>query len=403
MKDKNTITFILKKISDLVGIPARLYKNNELVEFYSRVKLIKDPLNVYLNEVLSIKDEVNYYISKNLSYYGIINFEDYKVVLGPSRATYLTESELDNICKDLNLNFKDKEPLRKTIDYIPKIPLKNMMQIIVLLNVYYNDNLIELDEIINNKINKDELNLKIEKKIEKDKIDGHDYDFITNINFNSLINEQKVITYVCSGDSDAFKEWKNKSLSIFPPTSNRHQIYQIKVKIITYLTIVSRATINEGLDANESTKIFNEYSIKIEEINDISKLSNILLEAFMVYADKMRGIKYGNNPNGFVLKITNYIHQHISEELKVEDIAKALFMSRPYLSSKFIKDAGMSLNEYINKIKIDEAKRLLTYTTNPIYSISSYLGFSSQSYFTTIFKKYTHMNPLEYKEMNRKY
>ena len=276
MKDKNTITFILKKISDLVGIPARLYKNNELVEFYSRVKLIKDPLNVYLNEVLSIKDEVNYYISKNLSYYGIINFEDYKVVLGPSRATYLTESELDNICKDLNLNFKDKEPLRKTIDYIPKIPLKNMMQIIVLLNVYYNDNLIELDEIINNKINKDELNLKIEKKIEKDKIDGHDYDFITNINFNSLINEQKVITYVCSGDSDAFKEWKNKSLSIFPPTSNRHQIYQIKVKIITYLTIVSRATINEGLDANESTKIFNEYSIKIEEINDISKLSNIL-------------------------------------------------------------------------------------------------------------------------------
>ena len=54
--------------------------------------------------------------------------------------------------------------------------------------------------------------------------------------------------------------------------------------------------------------------------------------------------------------------------------------------------------DYIQLAKIDEAKVLLLYTKKSISEISSYLAFSSQSYFSSIFKKHTGYTPSEYQK-----
>ena len=57
----------------------------------------------------------------------------------------------------------------------------------------------------------------------------------------------------------------------------------------------------------------------------------------------------------------------------------------------------MTLSEYILKFKINESKNLLKYTNKPIPVISTYLGFSSQSHFNKVFKKYLNVTPLKYR------
>lgn len=71
-----------------------------------------------------------------------------------------------------------------------------------------------------------------------------------------------------------------------------------------------------------------------------------------------------------------------------EKLAKELFLSRPYLSRRFKEETGESLTDFILKEKTEEAKRLLRYSDKSLTAIGNYLGFSSQSHFARVFKKY---------------
>lgn len=76
----------------------------------------------------------------------------------------------------------------------------------------------------------------------------------------------------------------------------------------------------------------------------------------------------------------------------------ALFISRSVLSTRFKASTGVNLSDFITDKKIDEAKRLLTYTKSSVSDISEYLAFSSQSHFSAKFKQKTGMTPNEYRK-----
>lgn len=97
-------------------------------------------------------------------------------------------------------------------------------------------------------------------------------------------------------------------------------------------------------------------------------------------------------------RLANYVQHHLSDAIKTEDIAGALYMSRPYLSKKFKEETGENIADFILKEKTEEAKRLLRYSDKPITAISSYLGFSSPSHFSRVFKAYVGSTPREYRE-----
>lgn len=76
-------------------------------------------------------------------------------------------------------------------------------------------------------------------------------------------------------------------------------------------------------------------------------------------------------------------------------------MNCPYLSAKFKEEAGETLTDFIWKEKTEEAKRLLRYSDKPVTAIGSYLGFSSASHFSRVFKSYVGNTPSEYREKHQ--
>jgi AraC-like DNA-binding protein len=72
-------------------------------------------------------------------------------------------------------------------------------------------------------------------------------------------------------------------------------------------------------------------------------------------------------------------------------------MSDSYLCRHFREETGKTITEYINEVKVDECKQLLITTGMPLSQISEQLGFSSQNYFHTVFKKQTGMTPYEFR------
>ena len=116
------------------------------------------------------------------------------------------------------------------------------------------------------------------------------------------------------------------------------------------------------------------------------------------YTQRVEKLRLVKVPSKFIADITKYVHHHLSEPFSIEEMAKALFMNRPWMAVKFKQETNMTLTDFILKEKTEEAKRLLRYTDKPITSISAYLGFSSQSHFSRTFKKYTGSLPNEYRK-----
>ena len=135
-------------------------------------------------------------------------------------------------------------------------------------------------------------------------------------------------------------------------------------------------------------------------MNWIEGLTNLQYRMILDFTERVEKIRLGKQPSQLALDVSNYVRHHLSESISTEQIADFLFMSRSHLSTKFKAETGMTLTDFITKEKIEEAKRLLLYTDKSILAISSFLGFSSQSHFSQVFKKQTGKSPNEYRELH---
>ncbi len=110
-----------------------------------------------------------------------------------------------------------------------------------------------------------------------------------------------------------------------------------------------------------------------------------------------------NSANIALLK--SYVNQHLdSETLSLKWLAENyLFISIGYLSKLFIKEEGLRFSDYLNKRRVEEAKRLMeVYQKENVKNIAGKVGFGSNpQYFSQVFKRYTGLTPTEYMEGRR--
>lgn len=95
--------------------------------------------------------------------------------------------------------------------------------------------------------------------------------------------------------------------------------------------------------------------------------------------------------------IVDYIHWHISENLRVSELADYFGYNEKYLTTFFKKTAGIPIKQYILQEKMERAKSILTETNNPVSQIAYSLGFSDAHNFTNAFKKITELSPSDYR------
>lgn len=96
--------------------------------------------------------------------------------------------------------------------------------------------------------------------------------------------------------------------------------------------------------------------------------------------------------------VLKYIEDNLNENLSIEDITKQTYISKTSLYLLFKKNFNMTVSEYINSQRIKRAIKLLKTTDLDIENISLEVGFSSQSYFSKIFKKINGISPIQYRK-----
>lgn len=102
-------------------------------------------------------------------------------------------------------------------------------------------------------------------------------------------------------------------------------------------------------------------------------------------------------------KIVKFITENIDDtDLKIDDIAQAMGMSRSVLYGKIKNAVGMTPVDFVRHIRIMRATELLKQTDDPLSSIAFSVGFSDPKYFSKVFKKEMGIIPSDYRERMKK-
>lgn len=214
---------------------------------------------------------------------------------------------------------------------------------------------------------------------------------------NTLALEQTIVNLVRRGDTAALKNWIAAAPAVRSGVLAADQLRQIKNTFIVTATLIARGAIRGGMDIDDSLSLSDAYIQKCELMNSLEHIANLQYHMVFDYAERVEKLRFGKQPSKLVQDVAKYIQHHLSEPITTESLAKALFLSRSRLSVRFKQDTGEHLVDFILKEKTEEAKRLLHYTDKTAVAISAYLGFSSQSHFSRVFKKYAHCLPSEYR------
>lgn len=98
--------------------------------------------------------------------------------------------------------------------------------------------------------------------------------------------------------------------------------------------------------------------------------------------------------------ITAYLESNYQQNLSLFDIANRFYVSREYVSRKFKQKYGINMSEYLNRIRIDNAKLLLRNPQLKMAAIAELTGYKNEKYFSSVFKKQEGLSPNEYRKAN---
>lgn len=160
---------------------------------------------------------------------------------------------------------------------------------------------------------------------------------------------------------------------------------------LTLLQLARKYSINQE-------QIFGEQYVAIHQLLNAESFS-VLNKTLYNTADRFQQVffqsrKYKNND--LILQAMTYIREHYME-IKLQDVSAHVALNPSYLSDLFKKETGQSYSEYLNAVRVEASKQALR-EGQPLVQIAQSVGFSDQSYFIKVFKRYEGISPLKWKE-----
>jgi len=98
-----------------------------------------------------------------------------------------------------------------------------------------------------------------------------------------------------------------------------------------------------------------------------------------------------------IVKLNQYIRDHLSEDLSLDTLADLVYMNASYLSNLYKQYTGKNISDTITELRVEKAKELLLHTPYKIHEVAERMGFATAAYFTRYFKRHVGVTPQEFR------
>jgi AraC-like DNA-binding protein len=222
---------------------------------------------------------------------------------------------------------------------------------------------------------------------------GNDHD--SHIHY-PLEKEKELIAFITKGDKKAARRTLNEILGqVFFSEGNNFLF--VKARVLELVVLLSRAALEGGADAEEIFGLNYTYLDKINSFTTIEQLATWLARIMNRFSDLVFNLTDVKHVD-VMFKALGFIKKNYMNKISLHDVAEAANISPSYFSKVFKEEMKCNFNVYLNKYRVEVAKKLLLDLSIPLVNVALFTGFEDQSYFSKVFKKVTGLTPGKYRE-----
>ena len=159
------------------------------------------------------------------------------------------------------------------------------------------------------------------------------------------------------------------------------------IRYLDFLHLPLQEIINRPIP-EDSLELFGDSRANLQ-----SKFESLLAEVIIYKGD--------HSPHSTIELIQEYIRVHFNENLTLSGLACQFYLNPSYLSRVFKEKTGESFKEFLMRVRIEQACKLLQNSNFSIQKICLMIGFHDKYYFSRLFKNVTGHTPLEYRKMQQ--
>jgi two-component system response regulator YesN len=203
---------------------------------------------------------------------------------------------------------------------------------------------------------------------------------------------EKLYALISVNDNAKLTEYMDKLYHIF--LSGRYTPETIRFIYVHAANDIIAKTDRNGADNRKANLPTAEDVAKISSLATLFDINLYVTEMFCGISDSV----FGDTTQSNIEKIVRYIAANFKSEIRLEGLATLFGYNSAYLGKIFHKYTGENFNNYLDNIRITEAKRLLESKQYKVYEVAEMVGFTNINYFHNKFKKIVGISPMAYKK-----
>jgi two-component system response regulator YesN len=208
--------------------------------------------------------------------------------------------------------------------------------------------------------------------------------------------EREIVAKIRLGDRNGAKEILHQLLAIIL-IQYLENFELLKISILELLLLLTRAAVEAGAKIEEMLGIRYGFVTELARIKDQETLCLWVVKVLEKLMDGIYETRHAKNYQR-LKKALDFIETHYGDPVKVDQIAKEVYLSPSRLSHIIKGELGITLGEYISRLRIEKAKVLLKDRDIPLSQIALEVGYPDQSYFTKVFRRIEQCTPKVFRQ-----
>ena len=211
-----------------------------------------------------------------------------------------------------------------------------------------------------------------------------DLPFHKNMPVYPVILEKELLDAAEEGNAQ-LAEYKAEGLIFWMKQEYQEMGQEVKMKVLEIVLKAENLKYGSGTAA-ESLELRGGYLDQMIKVQNYEELKHWFLEKIRNVCHKIRQEKEELAVD-LIRSAKEYIQSRFMQDLSLDEVSKKVQISPYYFSKLFKKETGENFIEYLTKIRIEKAKKLLRETQMSMKEISDAVGYSNPNYFSHTFKK----------------
>ena len=177
--------------------------------------------------------------------------------------------------------------------------------------------------------------------------------------------------------------------------SDNQQVLIINAAILG--TLAKTGARMAGLTPVQIDSINRKYAKKVLQAASMNELKHLIRNMVIQFCQEI--LKENERDYSAYVKIAiDYMNLNLGRQITIADISKAAGMNQKYFAKLFVRETGMSIKQYLAKLRCNIAEELLQDSKLSIQEISTYVGYLDNNYFSKIFKNHKGVTPQKYRK-----